>query len=70
MSLPHRPAMSTGLGWACIMNPKPIPEHVQLYAMVGTIPHAIAYGMHCVVCIGIPYGHMIMSHDQMVTVDM
>ncbi len=28
------------------------------YAMVENIPHALAYGMHCVVWISIPYGHM------------
>ncbi len=31
--------------------------------MVGIIPHTIAYGMHYMVCIGIPHGYMTMSHD-------
>ncbi len=34
--------------------------------MVGSIPHAIACGMHNVECIGIPYGHITMSHDHVV----
>ncbi len=34
--------------------------------MVGSIPHAIAYGMHYVECIGIQHGHMTMSHDHMI----
>ncbi len=36
------------------------------YAMNGCIPHAIVYGMHNVESIGIPHGHMIMSHDHVV----
>ncbi len=36
------------------------------YAMAGSIPHAIACGMHYVACIGIPYGRMTMSHDHLV----
>ncbi len=32
------------------------------YAMAGSIPNDIAYGMHYVVCICIPYGHMTKLH--------
>ncbi len=31
--------------------------------MVDSISYAIAYGMQYVVCIGIPHGHMSMSHS-------
>ncbi len=34
--------------------------------MVGSIPHAIAYGMYDVLCIGIPYDHMTMSHNHLI----
>ncbi len=37
------------------------------YAMVGGIPHAIVYGMHYVVCMSIPYSHMTISHDHLVS---
>ncbi len=32
-----------------------------VYTMVGSISHAIASGMHYVVCISIPYGHICPS---------
>ncbi len=37
------------------------------YAIVGSIPYAISYGMHYEVCTDIPYGHMTMSHDVFLT---
>ncbi len=37
-----------------------------LFAMDGSTSHAIVYGIHYVVCIGIPHSHMAMSHDHMV----
>ncbi len=36
--------------------------------LVGSIPHVIAYGMHYVVCICIPYGRMTMSHIYLVCI--
>ncbi len=36
------------------------------FTMVGSILHALVYGMHYVVCIEIPHNHMAMLHDNVV----
>ncbi len=40
----------------------------QCYAMVGSIPHAIVYGMHYKACTSILDGHMTMSHEHLVSI--
>ncbi len=35
-------------------------------SLVGSILYAITSGMHYMVCKGIPYGHMTMSHDDLI----
>ncbi len=52
-------------GW----SEQPVTIGRYIYAMVGSIPHAIASGMWHVVSIGIPYAyHMTMSHDPVVCI--